>query len=637
MVVQGRQFQRAMLSHRRIPAVRCRVLVRAIVIVLTAAALTASVLSVSSAGADDARADDAGANDHWAHGIAMHGQPLYGPEFTHLAYANPNAPVGGSLRQAVVGSFDSLNPFIVIGRTAAGVRSYHFASLMARSWDEPFSLYGYVAASMETPDDRSWVAFRIDPQARFHDGSPVTVDDVVFSMEALRRYGLPGFRRNYQRIAEVERLPDNGVRFWFTDDADRETPLVIALMPILSRAYYEANPLNEPSLNIPLGSGPYRIAEVEPGRRIAYERVADWWAADRPMFRGMFNFDRLIFDYYRDDGVAFEAFQTGEQNFRRETSAERWASQYGFQAAADGRVSLEEFPHWRPDGMLAFAFNTRRPLFDDPRVREALSYAFDFEWVNTHLLQGQYDRTDSYFVNSELAASGTAAGAAELAVLAPFADRVPPEVLTEVFAPPATDGRGGVRQNLRRARDLLAEAGWVVDGGRLVRADGSSVFAFEILLRDADYERIALAFADNLRRLGIEASVRTVDTAQYTARTESFDFDMILHHWRVTLSPGAEQNLYWGSRSAEIEGTRNYPGVRDPVVDALIQRIENAPTREDLVTTVRALDRVLLWGHYVVPLYHQKVDRVAFWDDLRWVRDARPLYGPVVDAWWLEE
>ena len=582
-------------------------------------------------------AGNAEADEGWAHGIAMHGQPRYGPGFAHLEYANPNAPKGGTLRQAVVGSFDSLNPFIVIGRTAAGVRSYHFASLMARSWDEPFSLYSYVAASMETPDDRSWVAFRLDPQARFHDGTPVTVDDVVFSMEALRQHGLPGFRRNYQRIAEVERLPDNGVRFWFTDEADRETPLIIALMPILSRAYYEANRLDEPSLDVPLGSGPYRIAEVEPGRRIVYERVADWWAADRPMFRGMFNFDRLIFDYYRDGGVAFEAFQTGEQNFRREVSAERWVSQYEFQAVEDGLVTLEEFSHRRPDGMLAFAFNTRRPVFDDPRVRLALNYAFDFEWVNANLLHGQYDRTDSYFVNSELAASGTVASAAEQALLAPFAARLPPEVLSEIYSPPITVFRGGIRQNLRRARDLLAEAGWVVEDGRLVRDGGSTVFAFEILLRDADYERIALAFADNLRRLGIEASVRTVDTAQYTARTESFDFDMILHHWRVTLSPGAEQNLYWGSRSAEIEGTRNYAGVRDPVVDALIRRIENAPTREELVTATRALDRVLLWGHYVVPLYHQRVDRIAFWGDLQWVRDARPLYGPVVDAWWTQE
>ncbi len=568
-----------------------------------------------------------------AHGIAMHGEPRYAADFTHLDYANPEAPRGGMLVQAAVGTFDSLNPFIVLGRTAAGVRGYHFASLMARSWDEPFSLYGYVAQSIETPADRSWVAFRLNPDARFHDGTPITVDDVIFSMEALREHGIPGFRRNYARIASVERIGEDGVRFRFNDEADRETPLIIALMPILSRAYYSAHPVDQTTLEIPLGAGPYRITTVDPGRSITYARVEDWWADDLPMFRGLYNFDTLRFDYYRDASISLEAFKSGEYNFRREDNAERWASAYDFPAVASGEVTLLEMPHRRPDGMRAFVFNTRRPHFADPRVRRALAYAFDFEWINRSFLHEQYSRTDSLFVNSELAAQGVPEGD-ELVLLEPFRGQVPEALFTEPYALPTTDGSGNARANLRIARDMLQEAGWSVEDGVLTEEATGQAFSFEILLRDAADERIALAFADNLRRLGIQATVRTVDIAQYGARTDTYDFDMIVHHWRVTLSPGAEQNLYWGSTSATIEGTRNYAGVEDPVVDALIGALEDARDRDALVAAARALDRVLLWGHYVVPLYHNTTDRIAFWGDLRWVEDADPLYGLVVESFW---
>ena len=571
-----------------------------------------------------------------AHGIAMHGTPLYPAGFTHLAYADPAAPRGGELSQAAVGSFDSLNPFIVIGRTAAGVRGYHFASLMARSWDEPFSLYSYVAETIETPADRSWVAFRLDPDARFHDGTPITVDDVIFSMETLREHGRPSFRRNYDRITAVERLGSDGVRFHLSAEADRETPLILGLMPIISRAYYEDRPFDRATLEIPLGSGPYRIVAVEPGRRVLFERVDDWWAADKPMFRGLNNFERLRFDYYRDSAVALEAFKSGAVNLNRETSAERWATRYDGPAIADGRITRLELANRRPAGMRGFVFNTRRPLFADARVRHALAYAFDFTWVNRNLLHGQYRRTDSYFVNSELAAPPHPPEGAELALLEPFRDRLPPAVFDAAYAPPSTNTPGGLRANLRAARDLLTEAGWVVDNGRLVHADNGTPFAFEILLSDPEDERVTLAFVDNLRRLGIAVSVRTVDSAQYNARIDGFDFDMIMHHWRVTLSPGAEQDFYWGSRSAEIDGTRNYAGVRDPVVDALIVRIADAATRDDLVVAVRALDRVLLWGHYVVPLYYQDSDLIAFWGDFDRVRAVEPVYGPVVEAWWLQ-
>ena len=600
---------------------------------LILAALLVALLVTLWPSPGPARAQEAA--DTPAHGIAMHGTPAYPPGFTHLDYANPAAPRGGELSQAVIGSFDSLNPFIVIGRTGAGVRTHLFASLMARSWDEPFSLYSYVAETIQMPEDRSWVAFRLDPDARFHDGTPITVDDVIFSMETLREHGLPSFRRNYDRIAGVERLGSDGVLFRLGPEADRETPLILALMPVLSRAYYEAHPFDRSSLEIPLGAGPYRITAVEPGRRILYERVDDWWAADKPMFRGLENFETLRFDYYRDAGVALEAFKSGAVNFNREVSAERWATQYDGPAIADGRITQVVLPHRRPEGMRGFVFNTRRPLFADPRVRSALAYAFDFQWVNRNLLHGQYRRTDSYFVNSELAARRHPPEGAELALLERFRDRLPAAVFDAVYTPPNTDPPGSLRSNLAQARDLLAEAGWVVADGRLVHGDDGTPFVFEILLRSPGDERIALAFVDNLRRLGITATVRTVDTAQYSARTARFDFDMIIHHWRVTLSPGAEQDLYWGSRSAAIEGTRNYAGVRDPVVDALIDRIADAPTRDDLIVAVRALDRVLLWGFYVIPLYYQDADLIAFWGDFRWVSDVEPVYGPVIQAWWL--
>lgn len=567
----------------------------------------------------------------WQHGLAMHGAPAYGPQASHFAYADPQAPKGGTLSQAVVGAFDSLNPFIVTGRTAAGVRQYHFASLLARSWDEPFSLYPYVAEAVAVPEARDWIAFRIDPDARFHDGTPITVADIVFTMELLRERGLPSFRNTYGKIDRVEYLGEDGVRFWLSEEADRETPLVIGLMPVLSQAWYEDRPFDRASLEIPLGSGPYRIDRVDAGRRIDYTLVEDWWAADRMAFRGQNNFAALRFDYYRDAGVALEAFKTGAYSLRREVSAERWATSYDFPAIQDGRATLLTLPHDRPEGMRGLAFNTRRGAFADRRVRQALAYAFDFDFVNRTLLHGQYQRTNSYFVNSDLAAEGLP-GPEELALLEPFRDQLPPEVFEAAFVPPG-EGVDG-RNNLRQAQRLLQEAGWEVRDGRLVHGTSGQPLRFEILLADASNERIALAYIDRLRRLGIEAVARTVDSAQYAERTDTYDFDMLLHQWRVTLSPGAEQHFYWSSASADMPGTRNYPGVRDPVVDALIDRLTNATDREALVAAARALDRVLLWGHYVVPLYYLDRDFIAYWGDLQRVEEVDPVYGTVLDAWW---
>ena len=564
----------------------------------------------------------------------MHGEPAMGPDFQHFPFANPDAPQGGTLSRGLVGNFDSMNPFIVLGQAAAGLTEYHFPALMYRSWDEPFTMYGYVAEGIEVPEDRSWVTFHLNPDARWHDGTPITADDVIFSLETHRTDGIPARRRNYNRVETIDRIDDHTVRFELDDQADRETPLILALMPLISEAYYEDVAFDRTTMDVPLGGGPYQLTGSSAGRSVTYDRVDDWWGDDLPQFAGQFNFDRLRYEYFRDGTIGMEAFRAGEYNYRFETSADQWATGYDFPAARDGRITLLEAPHSRPAGMRAFAFNTRKNMFDDPRVREALAHAFDFEWVNRNYLRGLYNRTTSFFANSELAHTETLSEREE-ALLDPYRDQLPERVFAGAYEPPSSDGSGNIRGNLRTALSLLSEAGWEVRDGVLTHTESGQPMTFEILLRSASDERIALSFTNNLRRLGIEASVRTVDSSQYVARTEQYDFDMIIHHWGASLSPGAEQDLYWGSGSAEIEGTRNYPGVQDPVVDALIVEIADAIDREDLVAATRALDRVLLSGHYVIPLYYQDTDTIAYWEPMDHV-DYQPMYGQLatVNAWW---
>ena len=565
-----------------------------------------------------------------SHGIAMHGSPKYGAGFEHFDYVRPDAPKGGELRRALTGAFDSLNPFIV-----KGVRAYGghlaFETLMRRAWDEPFSLYGLVAESIEAPDDRSSVTFVLRPEARFHDGSPITADDVVFSWETLKEQGRPNHRLYYRQVRRVERPDARSVRFVFEGESpDRELPMIMGLMPILSRSYFEAVAFEETTLEPLLGSGPYRIERVEPGRSVVYRRDPDYWGRDLPVNRGQYNFDRIRFDYYRDADVMMEAFKAGEYDFRNEASAARLAAGYDFPAAADGRVKVERLAHGRPSGMRALVFNTRREIFADRTVRHALAHAFDFEWINRALLHGAYVRTRSIFDNSELASRGAPEGG-ELALLEPFRDRLPPELFDTAYRPPGAGS--GVRPNLRRARRLLAGAGWSVQGGALRRDSDGLAMAFEILLVLPGDEKLALAFARNLERLGVAARVRTVDAAQYQNRRNTYDFDMLIYHWGMSLSPGNEQAFYWGTAAAGQEGARNYPGVRSPVVDALIGRMTHVRGREAFVDTVRAMDRVLLWGHYFVPLHHRNEDYVAYWDKLG-RPEVTPLYGVVVESWW---
>lgn len=570
------------------------------------------------------------------HGLAMHGDLKYPEGFPYFDYVNPAAPRGGTLRQAVTGSFDTLNPHVVKGMPAYGL-GYVFETLLTRSWDEPFSIYGLLASRVEMPDDRREITFHLNPAARWHDGSPVTAEDVLFSFDVQRRFGTPNRRQFYEKVALAQSVGDRAVRFVFLKtpdgEVDREMPLLMGLMPIHSRIWWRDRPFDQTVLTPPMGSGPYRISEVEVGRHIRYERVRDYWAHDLPTRRGLFNFDRLDFLYFRDDGVALEAFKAGQADVRRESDPVKWATGYEGPALRDGRIVRVETPHARPEFANGFIFNTRRAIFADRKVREALGYATDFNWIARNLFHGSLKRATGYYPNSELAARGLP-DAAELAVLEPWRKLLDPALFTTPFTLPLSDGTGpaGNRDNRHKALQLLAEAGWTLKGGRLVNRAGKP-FSFEILLSNPGDERIALEFARSAERLGMTVAVRVVDSAQFQSRLDSFDFDMTIRWWVSTLSPGNEQLYYFGSVAASQQGSRNYAGISDPVVDALASAIAKAPTRQELVTRTRALDRVLQWGYYMVPLFHSGVDRVA---RQSWVMQptVQPLYGPLLDSWW---
>lgn len=566
------------------------------------------------------------------HAIAMHGEPALPAGFAHLPYADPAALRGGRLAVAAFGSFDSLNPFVIKGVPARGIRGYVFESLLTRNEDEPFTLYGLLAERVETPPDRSWVAFTIDPDARFQTGEPVTVEDVLFSLDLLRRQGRPNHRFYYSKVTATERLGERTVKLVFDGSGDRELPLILGLMPVLPRSVYGSRDFDQGTLEPPVGSGPYRVAEAEPGRHITYRRDPDWWGRDRPVNRGRFNFAEIRYDYFRDANVAFEAFKAGLLDARVETSPARWAAGYDFPAMADGRVMRAEIAHGRPSGMFGFVLNARRPVLADRGVRAALVDSFDFEWANRVLFHGAYRRTTGYFDNSPLAATGPASPA-ERALLAPFLDRLPPDILEAPHVPLSGDGSGQDRAQLRAVFDRLAAAGWRIRDGRMTETATGRPLAFEILLVQPEQERFALHWARTLKRLGIEASVRTVDSAQYQGRLEDFDFDVILNLWANSLSPGNEQSFYWGQEAAGQPGSRNYPGVAEPAVDAAIAALVESRTREELATAARTLDRLLRAGRHVVPLWYEPVDRVAWWTRLG--RPARsPATGVDFDSWW---
>jgi peptide/nickel transport system substrate-binding protein len=567
------------------------------------------------------------------HALAMHGEPLYPPGFDHFAYADPNAPKGGRLTIGLLGTFDSLNPLIVRGTAPQQMRNYIVESLLARGQDEPFTLYGLLAEKVETDDARSFVTFYLDPRARFSDGTPVRVDDVLFSWRLLRDKGRPNLRYYYGKVARAQKLNERAVRFEFSETTDRELPLILGLMPVLPAHATDAEHFEETGLKPLMGSGPYRIAEMNPGESIVLKRSFDYWGRDLPVNRGLYNFDEIRFDYYRDANTWFEAFKRQLYDVRIETDPGRWTTQYDFPAARTLGLVRESAVSAEPRPMFAFVFNARRPIFADIRVRAAIVELFDFEWANAKLYYGAYRRTASFFEASELSARGRPADARERALLAPYPDAVAPDVLEGRYQPPVSDGSGRDRERLKRALELFAQAGWVLREGTLISRAGNEPFRFEIMVSSRDEERLALGFSTMLRRAGVTAAVRFVDGTQFERRRQTYDFDMMPYTWQQSLSPGNEQSFYFGSASADTPGTRNYMGARSKAIDAMCAVIVAAHAREDLVAAVRALDRLLMSGIYVVPLYHLPQIWIARWP---WIKrpDTPPLTGPLTESWW---
>jgi peptide/nickel transport system substrate-binding protein len=590
------------------------------------------LLVLVSGGPDGVREAQAGDAKH---GIAMHGEPALPAGFTRLPYADPAAPQGGRLVQGVLGTFDSLNPLIVKGIAPSSIRGYVVESLMARGYDEPFTLYGLIARSVETDASRSYVTFNLDPAAKFSDGKPVTAEDVIFSWQLLRDKGRPNHRLYYAKVAKAEAVGEHAVRFDLAGSDDRELPLILGLMPVLARHAVKPETFEETSFQAPLGTGPYVVGDVDPGKSVTLKRNPTYWGRDLPINRGFWNFDEVRLDYYREANSNFEAFKRGLYDFRNDNDPGRWQTAYDFPAVRDGRVVKEALPTGVPKVSSFLVFNTRRAIFSDIRVREAISLLFDFEWINHSYFFGLYERTASYFDGSELSSHGRPADQREKALLAPFPDAVRTDILAGTWSPPVSDGSGRDRGTLKGALALFAAAGYELRGTELVERKSGQPFAFEILVTTRDEERLALLFAQSLKRAGIAARVRMVDAVQYEGRRLSYDFDMIQNRWDQSLSPGNEQAFYWGSAAAERPGTRNYMGIRSPAVDAMIAALLKAEGRDDFVSAVRALDRLLLSGFYTIPLFHLPAQWVA-----RWTTVTRPattsLYGYLPETWWRE-
>lgn len=572
------------------------------------------------------------------HGIALHGEPKYPADFKNVDYVNASAPKGGILKQAAIGSFDSLNPFIVKGTPAAGLADNFirsglvYESLMMNSWDEPFSLYGVIAESIEVPEDRSWVAFNLRPEAKWADGKPITADDVVWTFNTLRDKGQPFFKAYYGDVKEVRAESPTRVRYDFAVKGNAELPLIIAEMSILPKHFWEGKTFDQTTLEHPLGSGPYKVSKVDTGRSIEYTRRDDWWGKDLPFFKGFYNFDTLRFDYFLDDNVALESFLGGDFDVRSETTAKLWENSYNIAALKEGRLIKEEIANSRSAGMQGFAYNIRRKVFQDPKVREALAYAFDFEWSNKQFAFGAYTRTDSHFENSELASFGLPTPA-ELAILEPFRGKIPDEVFTKTYAPPVNDGSGNNRGSLRTATQILDAAGWVMGADKIRAKDGVKL-EFEILDANPQFEKWVLPFIQNLERIGVKATFRIVDSAQYQNRMNSFDYDMTIGSFGQSDSPGNEQREFWGTEKADMQGSRNIIGIKDPVIDAIIEQIIQATSREDLVTKTRALDRVLLWNHYVIPMWHYPKWRIAYWNSVERPQNLSRISPLISFTWW---
>ncbi len=591
------------------------------------AALMLAAFAAREAGAEPA----AGAIS--SHGFTVLGTPKLPADYKNFSYVNPDAPKGGTVTLAALGSFDSFNPFIIRGTPAAGVEGV-WDTLLRSSANEVATGYGLIAETIEMPADKSWIAFDLRPEARFHDGTPVTADDVAFSFDTMRAKGRPFYRSYY---ADVDHVAVEGARravFHLKPGSNnRELPLILGEIAVLPKHWFEGRPFDTPLNDAPLGSGPYRVAGFELGRSVTYERMADYWAANLPVGRGFNNFGTIRHEYFRDATVAMQAFKAGDIDFRQENISKNWATAYDFPAVEKGMVVKQQLPFSLPAGMQGWAMNTRRQVFQDRRVREALAWAYDFEWANKNLFYGVYVRTLSYFSNSDLASSGLPSPA-ERALLDPFAKDLPPELFTTAFTLPVTDGSGNNRVELRRSLELLQQAGWTEKDRKLVDADGKQM-SFTILLEDQSLERVALPYVQTLIRLGINANVRTVDPSQYQHLLDGFDYDMTMAVFPESDMPGSEQRDDWTSVAAKSAGSSNLMGVSNPAIDAIVEKLIGAQDMPTLTTAARALDRALLWGWYLVPQWHTSSVNVAYWNRLgRPDVPVRP--GFVFDSWWVD-
>lgn len=567
-----------------------------------------------------------------AHGLSLHGDLKYGPDFTHFEYVNPDAPKGGTVTRGTSGTFDKTNPFILKGVPAVG-SSVIYDTLTVNSLDEPFSVYGLLAESIEVADDKRWVTFRLRKEARWHDGVALTADDVVWTFDTFMKDGHPAYKSYFGAIAKAEALDSHTVKFSFSEGNNSELPLITGQLPIMPKHFWETRDFTKTTLEPLLGSGPYKMGKIDAGRSITYERVDDYWGRDLPVNVGHDNFDTLKYEYYRDTNVIIEAFKSGDVDFVSEGNAKRWATTYDFPAVLDGRVVKDKIPDASGQQMVGFILNTRKDKFSDVRVREALGFAYDFEWMNKNLFYGAYQRTQSYFQNSEFEAKGLPEGD-ELAILEKFRGQIPDSVFDKEFVLPKTDGSGNLRAQYRSALKLLKEAGWAVKNGKLTHLETGEVMSIEVLYVAPTYEKIILTYKKALERLGIELNARLVDSSQYQERVDVFDYDIIISGWAQSRSPGNEQKDFFGSEAADHKGSRNVPGIKNPAVDEIIELIIQAPTREELVTATMALDRVLLHGHYLVPFYY-----VPFYRTVYWNKFERPEVVPEnlmgFNTWWI--
>lgn len=568
--------------------------------------------------------------------MSLYGDIKYPANFSHFSYTNPDAPKGGTLKLSAIGSFDNVNPYIIKGQPAEGVDGLTNISLMTQSYDEPFSMYPQLAETVERADDNSSITFNLNPKAIWDDGEKITADDVVWTFNTLQKDGAPFYRAYYADVDSVAKDNDTRVTFTFKTKDNRELPLIISQMPILPKHYWMDKNFAETTLTPPIAAGPYKISNIIAGRSIEFTRNKDWWGNDLSTNKGRYNFDKIIYTYYRDQNVALEAFFAGEFDFQQENVAKLWNTAYTAPPVIDGRIIKQEIENTRPSGLQGFIYNIRRPVFQDIAVRKALGYAFDFDWENKQFAFGSYKRTRSYFENSELAATGLPSNK-ELSLLTPLKDKIPAEVFSEIYSPPTTDGSGNARANLKTAADILDAAGYKLgeDGIRTHEKTGVRL-SFEFIDANPAFERWILPFTQNLKRIGVECKFRVLDSTQYINRMQGFDFDMTTSVFGQSDSPGNEQREYWTSAKANIVGSRNYIGIQNPAIDTLVDKLIASQTRADLVASSRALDRVLQWNYYSIPNWFYNKWRLAWWSHLEHPQKLSGTTPAVLDTWWMK-